>query len=42
MEGAEGSGDGYKLYYVEEISGRNNMGILLSPGMKEGVMKVNR
>ena len=44
VEGTEGLGDGkwIQIYYVGETSGRNSVGILLSSGMKEGVLKVNR
>ena len=39
---ARETGNRYKLYCVGEASGRNGVGIVLSPAMKEGVLKVNR
>ena len=35
-------GDGYKLYNTGEDCKRNGVGIALSPGLKEGVLQVNR
>ena len=35
-------GNGYKLYYTGEDCKRNGVGIALSPGLKEGVLQVNR
>ena len=32
----------YKLYYTDEDCKRNGVGIVLSPGLKEGVLQVNR
>ena len=34
-------GNGYKLYYTGEDRKRNGVGIILSPGLKEGVLQVN-
>ena len=33
-------GEGYKLFYVGEASGRNGVGVIVSEGMKEGVVEV--
>ena len=35
-------GNGYKLYYTGEDCKGNGVGIVLSPGLKEGVLQVNR
>ena len=35
-------GEGYKLYYVGKDTKRNGVGVILSPGLKDGVLQVTR
>ena len=35
-------GEGYKLYYVGKDTKRNGIGVILSPGLKDGVLQVTR